>query len=82
MGYQFGLSPRWTVGLDGRFGAAGGGGVNAAGGVVGSVRGVLDFRLTENVALSLGLGQLRTLRSSGMSTNFATLGVKIPFTTR
>jgi hypothetical protein len=82
MGYQFDMSPRWTVGLEGRFGAAGGGGVNAAGGVVGSVRGVLDYRLTENFALSLGLGQLRTLRSSGMSTNFATLGVKIPFTTR
>ena len=82
LGYQLELSPRWAVALEGHVGAAGGGGVNTAGGIVGSLRGELDYRVTENFALSLGLGQLRTARSSGMSSRFASVGVKIPFTTR
>lgn len=82
LGYQLELAPRWAVSLEGHIGAAGGGGVNVAGGVVGSLRAEVDYRMTDTLALSLGLGRMRALRGNGLDSNIATLGLKIPFTTR
>ena len=68
--------------LEGHIGAAGGGGVNVAGGIVGSLRAEIDYRVTDRVALSLGLGKMRAVRGNGLDSNIATLGLKIPFSTR
>lgn len=82
LGYQVDISPRWAVSLEGHIGAAGGGGVNVVGGIVGSLRAEIDYRVTDRVALSLGLGRMRAVRGNGMDSNIATLGLKIPFSTR
>lgn len=82
LGYQVDLGERWAVSLEGHIGAAGGGGVNVAGGILGGLRAELDYRVGDNWAVSLGLGRLSALRGNGMSSNVATLGLKIPFTTR
>lgn len=82
LGYQFDLTERWAVSLEGHIGAAGGGGVNVAGGVLGGLRAELDYRLTDRLALSVGLGHLAALRGNGLASNVATIGIKIPFTTR
>lgn len=82
LGYQFDLAPRLALSLEGHVGAAGGGGVNTAGGVVGSLRAELDYYVTDRWAVSVGLGHLAALRGKGLSSNVATLGIKIPFTTR
>lgn len=81
LGYQITLSPRWALSVEGHLGAAGGGGVNTAGGLIGGLRAEIDYRIRDSWSLSLGLGHLTTLRANGMSSNVATFGVKIPFTT-
>jgi len=82
LGYQLDLAPRWALSLEGHIGAAGGGGVNVAGGIVGGLRAELDYQVSDRWAVSVGLGHLAALRGNGMSTNVATVGIKIPFTTR
>lgn len=82
LGYRLPLSDRWSVSFEGHIGAAGGGGVNTAGGIVGSLRAEVDYRIGQDWSLSLGLGRMAALRGAGMSPNLLTLGVKIPFTTR
>jgi hypothetical protein len=82
LGYQIDLGQRMALSLEGHLGAAGGGGVNTAGGVVGSLRAELDYYVTDRWAVSLGVGHLAALRGTGLSSNIATLGIKIPFTTR
>lgn len=81
LGYEIGLGQRWAVSLEAHVGAAGGGGVNTAGGIVGGLRAELDYKVSENWALSFGLGHLGTLRGKGMSSQVASLGIKIPFST-
>lgn len=82
LGYQMALSPAWSIAVEGHIGAAGGGSVNANGGLIGSARFELDYALTDSVSLSLGVGQIRTLSGTGMAPTFVNLGVKIPFQTR
>lgn len=82
LGYRFDLGQRWAMSLEGHLGAAGGGDVNTAGGIVGGLRAELDYHVTDTWAVSLGLGRLAALRGKGMSSNVATVGIKIPFTTR
>jgi len=82
LGYQFDITPRWAVSLEGHVGAAGGGGVNVAGGVLGSLRAEIDYRITDRLALSVGVGQMRALRGNGLDSTIGTLGLKIPFATR
>ena len=81
LGYEFSLSDRWSLSVEGLLGAAGGGGVNAAGGIIGGLRAELDYRVGEAWRLSMGVGQLTALRGNGMSPTTLTLGAKIPFTT-
>lgn len=80
-GYEFPLSDQWSLSLEGYLGAAGGGGVNTAGGIIAGYRAELDYHITERWRLSLGVGQLRSVRSGGMRPTTVTFGVKIPFTT-
>jgi hypothetical protein len=82
LGYEFDLGERWAISFEGHIGAAGGGGVNVAGGVLGGLRAELDYRVTDNWAVSVGLGHLAALRGNGLSSNVATLGIKIPFNTQ
>ncbi len=81
LGYAMPLGARWTLSFEGHLGAAGGGGVNTAGGIIGGLRAEVDYRVTDRWSLSLGLGRLTTLRGAGMAPNILTLGVKIPFVT-
>tara|TARA_R110002073_G_scaffold19891_2_gene72053 strand:+ start:7435 stop:8925 length:1491 start_codon:yes stop_codon:yes gene_type:complete len=80
-GYEFPLSDRWSLSLEGHIGVAGGGGVNTAGGFVGALRAELDYQVAPSWRLSLGVGQMRTLRGGGMQPATLTFGIKIPFTT-
>lgn len=80
-GYEIPVSDRWSLSLEGFIGAAGGGGVNTAGGIIGGVRAELDYHVTDTWRLSMALGQMTTLRGNGMSPATLTVGVKIPFTT-
>lgn len=82
LGYEMPLSPRWSASLEAHLGAAGGGGVNATGGLIGGLRGEVDYALRDNLRLSLGLGTLRALKSGGLAPVVATVGLKIPFETR
>lgn len=81
LGYAIPLNDRWTLSLEGHLGAAGGGGVNTGGGIIGGLRAEVDYRVSDRWSLSLGLGRLTTLRGTGMAPNLLTLGVKIPFIT-
>jgi len=82
MGYQFPLHEDWMLSFEGHIGAAGGGGVETRGGIVGSLRAELDYRLTDRWGLSLGVGQIRTLKGGGMAPPFVHIGVKTPFRTK
>ena len=82
LGYEMPLSPRWSASVEAHLGAAGGGGVNAAGGLIGGLRAELDYALRDNLRLSLGLGTLRALKPCGLAPTVATVGFKIPFETR
>lgn len=81
LGYEMPLGDRWSLSLEGLLGAAGGGGVNTAGGIVAGLRAEVDYRVGDAWRLSMGLGQLASVRSGGMSPATLTLGVKIPFAT-
>lgn len=81
LGYEIPIGERWHLSLEGQLGAAGGGGVNTAGGLVAGLRAEVDYRVGQNWRLSAGLGQLRAVSSGGFSPLTLTLGVKIPFVT-
>lgn len=81
LGYEIPLGERWSLSLEGMIGAAGGGGVNTAGGAIVGLRAELDWHVAQTWRLSLGLGQLATTSSGGMRPATLSLGVKIPFST-
>ena len=81
LGYELPLNDRWSLSVEGHLGAAGGGGVNTAGGIIAGLRAEVDYRMGEAWRLSMGLGRLQTLRAGGMQPTTLTLGVKIPFRT-
>lgn len=82
LGYEMPLSDRWTLSAEAHLGAAGGGGVNTAGGPVGSLRAELDYAIHDDLRLSMGLGQIRALKDGGFSAPVAQVGLKLPFETR
>lgn len=65
LGYQANLTDRWSFAIEGLVGAAGGGGVDTNGGLVGLVKVEADYWLKDNLALSAGVGHMRPLRGSG-----------------
>lgn len=81
LGYEAELSPFWSLSVEAQAGAAGGGGVDAAGGAVLGLRAEVDYRLSRSVSVSLAVGGLRSLGGTGMAPGFVQLGFKLPFTT-
>jgi len=82
LGYAMPLNKTWTVSLEGHVGAAGGGGVDTRGGLVGAVRVELDYALRDNLAISMGLGTMQPLRGNGGARPLTLhLGLKTSFTT-
>ena len=82
LGWRQPISDRWALSLEGRIGAAGGGGVDVAGGVIGSVAVEAEYALNDTMSLSLGLGKIKALKGGGMAPTTLTAGLKFPFTTR
>lgn len=81
LGWTGKIAPRWDISFEGHVGAAGGGGVNTAGGLIAGLRAEVDYALSDKVKLSLGIGQLRSLKGGGMAPAVVQLGLKLPFTT-
>jgi hypothetical protein len=81
LGYAMPLSDRWTLSVEGHMGAAGGGGVDTGGGLVGGARVEMDYHLTDTLSLSAGVGALRSLRDGGARPVTFHLGIKTAFTT-
>lgn len=80
-GYRVAMNDRWSVSGEVLLGAAGGAGVDTQGGFIGGYKGELDYALSDKAILSLGVGQLRTLKGGGMQPVLMSLGMKFPFTT-
>jgi hypothetical protein len=81
-GYAMPLNNTWTVSLEGHIGGAGGGGVDTGGGLVGAARVEVDYAIRQNMAISVGLGTMQSLRSGGGARPVTVhVGVKTAFTT-
>lgn len=81
MGYAIPLNDYWTVSLEGHVGAAGGGGVDTGGGLVGAARVEVDYWLRDNFAISAGIGTMQSLRGDGGAKPLTLhLGMKTAFT--
>lgn len=65
LGYQIPLGDNWGLSFEGLVGAAGGGGVDTNGGLVGLVKVEADYWFKDNLAISAGVGHMRPLRGSG-----------------
>ncbi len=81
LGYELSLSENWFISAEAHLGAAGGGSVNASGGAIGGARLELDRTIVGKTRLSLGIGQLQSLKSGGMAPIVTQIGIKIPFKT-
>lgn len=79
LGYRVPLGDRWAVSLEGHLGAAGGGGIDTNGGLIGSLRTEVDYALTDRLSLSVGVGRLGALKGDAMAPTFVQAGLKIPF---
>lgn len=82
LGYDIPLSPDWALSVEGQIGAAGGGGVDVAGGAVAGMRVEFDRTLANGAVVSLAVGSARALGEGGMSMAVVQAGVKLPFETR
>lgn len=76
MGQSLTLGEGWSAALEAHLGAAGGGGVDTSGGLIGGARAEIDYRLSSAAHLSLGVGKLQTLDGRGMAPAVAQLGLK------
>lgn len=76
LGHELPLGEGWTAALEAHLGAAGGGGVDTSGGLIGGLRADIDARLSPGARLSLGLGRLKTLDGRGMAPDVAQIGLK------
>lgn len=81
IGYTLPLTDSLFLSAELLLGSAAGAGINAQGGLVGGYKLEADYRLTDAVSLSLGLGQIQTLQSGGMHPGIVSLGLKFPITT-
>lgn len=79
LGWTTPIAPRWDLAFEANIGAAGGGGVQTAGGLVGGVRAEVDYRLSDAAAITLGLGKLQALGGDGMAPLVVQVGLKLPF---
>ena len=79
MGYRHSLSKRWNLSPEVFIGAAGGGGVETKGGLLAGGQIELDYKFSERIWLSAGLGYLASINGKGMAPTIINLGLKIPF---
>ncbi len=82
LGQQFELSRDWRLSIEGHLGAAGGGGVDVGKGLVGGLRGEIDYLLSPRNALSLGVGTLQALDGGGVDVPVLQFGLKHRFSTQ
>ncbi len=80
LGYAIPLNKIWTVSVEGYVGAAGGGGVDTGGGLVGAARLELDYAVKENLAISTGIGMMQSFNGGAQPLTLH-LGLKTAFTT-
>ena len=81
LGYAMPIADKWTVSVEGYLGAAGGGGIDTGGGLMGGGRLELDYKLSDTLAISGGVGILKSLRGGGAEPVTLHLGFKTSFTT-
>lgn len=81
LGYALPVADKWTVSVEGYLGAAGGGGIDTGGGLMGGGRLELDYKLSDTLAVSGGVGILKSLRGGGAEPVTLHLGFKTSFTT-
>lgn len=81
LGYEVDLNDTWRAAVEGHIGAAGGGGVDVGDGLIGGLRAEIDYKISEQGAVSLGAGMLR-VRGGGMDVPVLQIGYKHRFTTR
>ena len=78
MGYEIPVGGRWTLSPEIFVGAAGGAGIDTGGGLIVGGKIEIDYALSDNLKLSLGLGKF--VSRGGAKPLTAHFGVKIPFT--
>ena len=81
LGYTKVVSGDLALSAELLLGSAAGAGVNAKGGLVGGYRFEADYKLSEAVSASFGVGQLQTLQSGGLHPGTVSLGLKFPIAT-
>lgn len=81
IGYAMPINDRWTVSIEGHLGAAGGGGIDTGGGLIGGGRVEIDYAINESVAISGGVGMITSLRDGGAEPVTLHIGLKTAFTT-
>jgi hypothetical protein len=81
LGYAQPLGDKWTLSAEGYLGAAGGGGIDTGGGLMGGGRLELDYKLSDTLAISGGIGMLKSLRREAAKPVTLHLGFKTYFTT-
>lgn len=81
LGYRRPLGQNWDISAEALLGAGGGAGVDTRGGLLAGVRFDLDYKLTQSMYISMGLGQVMTLQGGGMKPTTYNIGLKFPFTT-
>lgn len=81
IGYRRAVSEEISLSTEVLLGSAAGAGVNARGGLVAGYKVEADYSLTDAASVTLGLGQLQTLRSGGLHPSTVSLGLKFPITT-
>ena len=79
LGYRHSLSKRWNLSPEVFIGAAGGGGVETKGGLLAGGQIELDYKFSERLWLSAGLGYLASIKGKGMAPTIINFGLKIPF---
>ena len=79
LGQNYDLMGNWSIAFEGKFGAAGGGGVQTHGGLVIGAGLEFDYKFTNKLILSTGVDYLRSLKGVGMAPKILKLGLKIPF---
>lgn len=81
LGWRVPLAPRWALSTEVFVGAGGGAGVDTKGGLLIAYGVDVDYALNDAMFLTMGAGQVMTLKGGGMAPMTTNIGVKFPFTT-
>lgn len=81
IGYRRAVTQEVSVSTEVLLGSAAGAGVNARGGLVAGYKIEADYSLSDAASLTIGYGQLQTLKSGGLHPSLVSIGLKFPITT-